>query len=297
MEKRPADDLLCFVCDNPLLVVFLLVLLVFAGFRLLWPAGAAAQPAPGQGISPSAAAPLPGTGEPLSAQVSPSPAGSPAAGTTPLVQPSATPIQPVFSIVFIPVNWQGNLESFRSSAQAQAQTFADESGLQTFVRLNVILSDAAMTNQDLTDSALVDLVQAFALEQGLTGQRYVGLTNADLAPEGMSGVVGWTSGGQSLVVEVQDPYVTAHELGHTFGLCDEYNFQDWSRQNREYAGGCPNPYPSACEQTLTGGVTCDGQPAADGSHSIMGPAGLLGDYSYNGPSLQHLRTRFLELAQ
>ena len=33
-------------------------------------------------------------------------------------------------------------------------------------------------------------------------------------------------------------YFAAHELGHTHGLCDEYNVSLWLNQNNKY--GCPN---------------------------------------------------------
>ncbi|GAB4480142.1 MAG: hypothetical protein OHK0031_01060 [Anaerolineales bacterium] len=296
MEKRPGDDLLCFLCDYPWLALIFVLLVLFALIRLR-PVSAPAEPALSQ--TPASAAVTPLSVSPLPSLTVRAPAGQipPSAQPTLVGQPSSTPSVPTFTLAFIAVNWRGNLADFRLSAQAQAQTFAAEAGLENFLRLNVIAADAAMTDQDLTDPALVDLVLAFAREQGIRADRYVGLTNADLAPEGMSGVVGWTSGGSGLMVETQDPYVTAHELGHTFGLCDEYNYADWSRQNSEYAGGCPNPYPAFCDQALAGGVNCDGTPADDGANSIMGPAGLLGDYSYNRNCLTHLQQKFAELAR
>lgn len=296
MDKRPGDEVLCFICDNPWVAFFLAGLLLLALFRAcssLAPlAFSPTQPPSWTAVIPSAAGgALPPANSTLSVPGSPLSAPSAVSPISPTVSPS------VFRMVFISVNWQGNLSSFRSSAQAQAQTFIQESGLQTFLRPEIILSEAAMTNQDLTDPALVDLVQAFALEQGLQADRYIGLTNADLSPQGESSVVGWTNSQNSLVVEVQNAYVTAHEMGHTFGLCDEYNYADWLRQDRSYADGCPNPYPPTCDQSLDSEVLCNGTPAQDGSNSIMGPAGLPGEYSYNRASLEHLQTRFSEMAR
>lgn len=38
------------------------------------------------------------------------------------------------------------------------------------------------------------------------------------------------------------PAVASHEIGHTFGLCDEYRLSAWNDQNRDQA--CPNEAPS-----------------------------------------------------
>lgn len=294
MEKRPGDDLLCFFCDNPWLTLFLLVLLCLLLFRACFSFSPLALPA---AQTPSWPALTPSVEGGAFPSPSPTLSASPLSASPSVPALSPTPSLAAFRIVLVAVNWRGNLSSFRSSAQAQAQTFLQESGLESFLRPEIILSEAAMTNQDLTDPALVDLVQAFALQQGLQADRYIGLTNADLAPQGESSVVGWTNSQNSLVVEVQDAYVTAHELGHTFGLCDEYNYADWLRQDRSYEGGCPNPYPATCDQSPGSGVFCQGTPAEDGSNSIMGPAGLPGEYSYNRASLAHLHIRFSELAR
>ncbi len=48
------------------------------------------------------------------------------------------------------------------------------------------------------------------------------------------------------VVIASDANSTAtHEIGHTFGLCDEYSLTAWNDQNSSYPRGCPNKFPPA----------------------------------------------------
>ena len=44
----------------------------------------------------------------------------------------------------------------------------------------------------------------------------------------------------SLVEAVGNRNLVAHEIGHTFGLCDEYDFSEWDKQNSVPFVSCPN---------------------------------------------------------
>jgi len=198
-------------------------------------------------------------------------------------------------LVFMPVMWQTDQDSFEQVAHIQANTFIRESHIDTLFNVIVeILSDGPK-DVSLTDPELDIGIDQYGLEHK-PGDRYIGITDSDLAPNGNNDIAGWTSDGQAVVEESADPYITSHELGHTFGLCDEYNLSEWTRENEEFPSGCPNPYPSSCPQTMADGVICDGTPTTDGYYSIMGPAGLLGAHGYNSPSLDHLLQAFSELA-
>lgn len=198
-------------------------------------------------------------------------------------------------MVFVPVNWQSDQVAFRESAQDQAGIFIRESNIEKYFSVNVVILERGIENVSLRRYELVYDILEFAL-QVQPGDRYIGLTDGDLRPGGDSNVVGWTSGGFAMVAEYTEDYVVTHELAHTFGLCDEYSYTDWNLQNSEYDGGCPNPYPKDCPRVESDVPVCDGAPADDGSNSIMGPAGLPGDYSFNNASFTHLQKVFETLS-
>ena len=50
------------------------------------------------------------------------------------------------------------------------------------------------------------------------------------------------------LVDAATTISTSHEVGHTYGLCDEYNFLTWNIQHKWFL--CPNAFPSNCEQDL-----------------------------------------------
>ena len=284
------ESLVCWLCDNGLLMLALFVLgfvafLRWGSFPMFSSLPLFSSPTPTPSISP-----LPSITPTITATTVPT--------LAPTKPPTPTPTLPVpeFVMVFVPLRWQSGRDAFERDAQQQAKNFIVESGIETHFTVDVILLENGLDNAQLDSSELVyDLVE-FGLEQ-VPGDRYIGLTDGDLAPEGISDVVGWTTGGLGMVSESSDFYVTAHELGHTFGLCDEYSYREWFRQNEEYPGGCPNPYPQDCPQSLTDGVMCDGLPTVDGRHSMMGPAGMPGEYGFNQASLAHLQLMFRELVE
>lgn len=199
--------------------------------------------------------------------------------------------RPTYVIAFIPLSWEGSRAAFESAALSHGKLFVSESGISAYADVELRLLDDELDTA-LDDAWLVHEVVRFGLVRE-PADRYVGLTDQDLAPLGDISVAGWTFGPDSLgaVVEDHKAMITAHELGHTFGLCDEYLYSEWSRQNAE--AECPNPYPPDCSQEPD--VWCDGLPAPDGRHSMMTHAGLRGAYAYNEPSHARLQVRFAEL--
>jgi len=210
-------------------------------------------------------------------------------GPTLLARLALAAARPTYVIAFVPVNWSGGLDAFEGEARRQGEFFVAESTIGEFADVEFQFIRDRLDGVSLSDPWLVETVVNFGLARQ-PADRYIGLTNGDLALNGDSHVVGWTTGpdGLGVVVEAGDIEASAHELGHTYGLCDEYYFPSWDEQNREW--GCPNPFPPACPQVETD--FCEGLPAPDGSNSIMGPVGLSGPYSYNQPSLDHLRSVF-----
>lgn len=205
---------------------------------------------------------------------------------------------PQYIIVVVPLHWQGDRASFEAAAQREIAYFSSESGIERYFSLEIKFLKDNMADADLTsDTLLYDMIEFAATRE--PADRYIGLTDGNISLDGMSDITGWTTGPNSLGVmgEKNVSYVIAHELAHTYGLCDEYNYMVWQEQDQEFQGGCPNPYPASCDQTLTNEVSCPGAPTADGHNSIMGPAGLVGTYGFNTPSLNHLLKVFAELAK
>ena len=281
--------MICWLCDNGLLILAISImgivsLLRWGSVPVLSGLPFFSTPTPTATLTP-----VPSATQTTTATLPPT--------VTMTAQPTLIPISvPEFVIVFVPLHWQSGRDEFEHMAQQQAENFIVESGIESFFTVDVILLETGLDDAQLNSNDLVFDMVEFGFSQ-TPGDRYIGLTDGDIAPEGISDVVGWTAGGVGVVNESSDFYVTAHELGHTFGLCDEYSYREWFRQNEEYPEGCPNPYPPDCPQNLTDGVICDGLPTLDGRNSIMGPAGLPGEYGFNHASLTHLQWMFQELAE
>jgi hypothetical protein len=187
------------------------------------------------------------------------------------------------------------MSTFAGIAQAHADLFIQASNIEAYFTVEVKILDEGLENADLASNELVYDILEFGLQKE-PGDRYAGITTGDLALEGSQDVAGWTTGGQAVVSEDWDISISAHELGHTFGLCDEYNYSIWTQQNDIIRDGCPNPYPEGCPLDESLRVHCDGALTDDGAYSIMGPAGLIGERGYNTPCYSHLQKIFEALA-
>lgn len=291
MRIYKSDVILCWICDYSMFVLSLLLILLLSMWRLqnvesniipvVHPIITLTDAVPtiiNTLISP--------TLQPTSTQGVLRP-------TSPLL--TSMPEKPEFVLIFVPVNWQSSSQAFQEVAQNQVDIFIRESDFGQYFIPKVIILQDGLQNVSLSNENLGYDVLEFGLQKQ-AGDRYIGLTDGDLQSNGNSDIVGWTTfGGQAVIAESIDPYVVAHELGHTFGLCDEYSYSDWSRQNGAISDGCPNPYPENCPQVESTSPNCDGDPTRDGRNSIMGPAGLVGLYGYNNACLFFLEDIFQSL--
>lgn len=197
--------------------------------------------------------------------------------------------RPTFVLVFIPLNWQGDLAAFDAEAAEQARLFVATSGIERYARVEVVTVHEIMQGDPSRDELVFD-VAAFGAERE-PGDRYIGLTDGDLAPG--EDVLGWTfSFYNAIVAETSDPFVTAHELGHTFGLCDEYSYAAWSRQDSD-GFPCPNPFPPECPETAHD--ICRGAALPSGGFCIMGPGDGSSDREFDAACRSALASQFEEL--
>lgn len=286
------DELSCWLCDYAwFLIVFMFILLAGWYARDYWLLTG----------SPVTTTPFPPTPTDLPITSPPIPTHT-RVPVTPTMVPlpsqifTPTPALPQYIVVVVPLNWKGDRESFEAKAQREISYFYTESSFNNYFQLTVKLLADNMDTDLSSDTLLADIVE-FGAERA-PGDRYIGLTDGDISSNGDYNVTGWTTGPNSLGVvgEAGADYVIAHELGHTYGLCDEYNFAVWTEENLEFPNGCPNPFPTACEKLEITGAYCPGAPTSDGRNSIMGPSGLGGAYGFNMPSLEHLKKIFAEMA-
>lgn len=322
MMGRRSQDTLCFLCDYGLIILGLfLVLVVFFQTQI---SSSTLLPLEPTRVFKTATLPISTqidstiesttTPPQVFTQVVPTskPETSPPLIPTlndvpPIIPESATPTtsvistptdMPEFIIVFIPLRWAGSADSFSVSANEQVDIFIKASNIDQYFRVKIKILDQGLGQVSLSDDTLVDKVIEFGLKT-YPADRYVGLTDGDLVLENSSWVAGWTYGPETLgvVAESGGKEISAHELGHTFGLCDEYNYSYWKAQNETFPDGCPNPYPNSCTKDDTlGGITCDGNPTTTGRNSIMGPAGMNGKYGFNSSSLEYLHKKFQSLS-
>jgi hypothetical protein len=186
-----------------------------------------------------------------------------------------------YAIVFVPLNWQGDLASFNTEAQAQADFVIDNVGVLTDdnteiirVRENMVLNFDKTANGYKKFNKWADISQ-FAVDHDATGDRYVAITNEDI----WGNVAGLSNWGPTVVVEKGATHVTAHELGHSWSLLDEYKYGGllegyWLTQAiYKYLypiGSPPNSYPG--DDPGTPGWSHGRE--FDGHRCIMGDASL-----------------------
>lgn len=118
---------------------------------------------------------------------------------------------------------------------------------------------------------------------------------------------------KAVISEISFPIVPAHEIGHTYGLCDEYKNSTWNGQNERlkekgFISGCPNGdldndgfLDFSCLNSSTGGCSTktfdvirfpsQSSPSEEVTvHNMMGKASS--DW-IDKPSYDHLLSQFL----
>jgi len=167
-------------------------------------------------------------------------------------------------VIYIPVNWDSGASTYLSAVDAHHDSFVSNIPLAscpTQAFKNILDPDTQNCLLDCTEygcllsdgTCVMSGLGACATAAGMVWNpnldRIVGLTDDDISiynGASCSDALGYTyMNTDKTILEYEQSMVTAHELGHDFGLCDEYSYSAWSSQNSYY--GCPNTYPTCCE--------------------------------------------------
>ncbi len=162
-------------------------------------------------------------------------------------------VPPKWKLLFVPLGWQDTQVAFDAEAQTQAGLFVDEVPLggcrnQVSVEtLNVTTQNYGDFTCSATDCA-VETVRSFAKDvlkvDPADYDVIVGLAEASpCAP-----IAGCSNGTDTIWVTEQYDTVTAHELGHIYGLVDQY---------------CSNQAGSADPRCNDGDIQGDGATTGD----------------------------------
>ena len=228
-----------------------------------------------------------------------------------------------YTFVFIPFHWDGALGSntpgsetrFFAEVKKQKQLIIDSIGTLTndnteviTVGENLIFPDHTYWNWlklppgwDTIQFSETDVDQAqrymdihgwsymvtFATNHGVTGDRFITITNKEMWDTAGRNVEGWSNWGPTAIAEdstASSDYAVLHELGHSWRLLDEYNYTTWydeasrilSAPHYGYdsyviwllTGHPPNSYPG---DDTPGTGTSNGH-RFDSKRCIMGPA-------------------------
>lgn len=292
VTNRRSYQVQCFFCDYWYLIFLVLAGVIFGIWLNANQSNVASPQAPGVETPPPIVGESPYySTQTMIANPTEEENGSGSSTQVPILPSLPSDEKPEFIIAFIPIEWNDSVADFESVAIQHYTFFVYESGIEDYFEM-----DIRFVNQDDSLFAMSDNIVAELILYGTSqvpADRYVGLTTVDMGYEGDYGLAGWTMGDdcQGAISEYFDEEITAHELGHTFGLCDEYSMEAWELQNEHYINNCPNQLDDSCEMD----EICFGVVAHDGSNSIMGVAGLIGEYSFNDQCKNALAARFASM--
>jgi len=183
-----------------------------------------------------------------------------------------------YYFVFVPIGWN-NQQEFEQKARERAMFFQDISKFKfkrvgfIYVPLDYVSRNCMVPPLESFDEYSKHTAQnhlkikacadKYAESVGIAYERAIGFGNGFVGGFTFSSLHNtvFTSRGGSTYTETRetlrqigrlddDPANVAHELGHTYNLCDEYNYRIYVEQNtkRQSTGGCPNRFPPESPQ-------------------------------------------------
>jgi uncharacterized repeat protein (TIGR02543 family) len=198
-----------------------------------------------------------------------------------ITQPDQILLTSKYYIVFMPLNLTGTLASYQAEAQRQYDFLVQNAPILQNCSELIIMNQTLYLNFDKYNKDLFNSfseISKFAIAHNVTGDRYIAISDAQfwISPTtGRSLCDGLSDGGNTVVAKFGGLSVTAHELGHSWGLEDEYSYVLWLEQSQtDYkypAGFPPNSYAGDDPSLLARGITNSSYGRSfDGKRCIMG---------------------------
>jgi hypothetical protein len=134
--------------------------------------------------------------------------------------------EPYVSYLFVPVKWTDSQAKFDKAVAEQMKFFVQSVPLKDCPqRIKVTILDVKTKNDNTftcsKDDCGVDNVRNFVISRGINIADYDAVVGVTTNPD-CGGIVGCSNLADTVWITTWDPSVTAHELGHIYGLADEY---------------------------------------------------------------------------
>ena len=204
------------------------------------------------------------------------------------------PREEKFQVFFVPVNFAPDDQKFLNAVSDYASFIGGELELQntSFIIVNKTLK---ITKCPLVDQLLPKMVEDHfkswyvsatgrnsKADADYTRYRVIGLDQNNVCNEASCGFAVKLFNSAAYLTGEPCSYsyhVAAHEMGHSFGLCDDYNPNLWDTENVLSLFSCKNDKPnetnSACRGCGLDEACCFGVRLGNGKFSSMGSSDLI----------------------